>query len=223
VAVVTAGTADTNILEIIDLSTGKRRLLANARRQSPAAFFGVVAWSPNGALLAVTRSANAYGAGIEVLDARAGTLSRQFRVAARHDSRLSWAPDGQSLLFAQQGTPRTRATIRRLVLATGKVITVSPTAGFDPAVSRGGVVAFAASNGVRIRSGHRDVLLHASRPGDRAPTWSSDGEQLLVERPARGCPRSFTGDICTQVLVMSAGGGSARRLLEVPARSPVRR
>jgi hypothetical protein len=102
------------------------------------------------------------------------------------------------------------------------VVGLGYSSGLDPAVARGRV-AFAAADGIRVGVGGHESLLRGSRRGDRGPSWSSSGKSLLVERPTGNCPRSFTPQVCTHVLVVSAATGATRPLLSIPARAPVSR
>jgi hypothetical protein len=222
VAVVTAGSSTTNAVELLNLATGTTRRLADARRRSPAAFFGTAAWVPTGDVLAVTRSRSLFGARIELLDARTGRVRKSFRVFARLDSGLSWTSTGRGVVFAEQRDAGQRPRLRLLVVGSGHVEDLGYSSGLDPAVRRG-AVAFAAADGIRVGVGGHESLLRGSRRADRAPSWSSSGKSLLLERPTGNCPRSFTPQPCTHVLVVSAATGAARPLLSVPARAPVSR
>lgn len=222
-AVVTAGSNVSNQLKILALDTGRSRVLADARRRASAGFFGVAAWAPSGDVIAVTRGISLEGATIELLDARTGNVRRSFAVAARHDSRLSWTPDGRALVFASARTLGQAPRLRRVDIVSGRTEPAARTSGLDPAFGPQNRLAFAAPAGIRILSHDREERLPGSRAGDRAPTWLRDGTALLVERPFGGCPRSYTPNVCTHVLVMSVSGGPVRRLLRQPARSPAAR
>jgi len=201
---------------VIDLARGTQHTLAGAKRASPAAFFGSVAWSPNGRWIDTTRSPELYGAEIDVLDARSGRLIDAFHVAARADGGLSWSTDGADLYFARQSGGRVRPTLRRLVAATGRTVSLG-VVGLDPQIDSDGVIAFTAPDGVRLL-GQRKY--RGSRAGDRLAAWTSDA--LLVERPAgAGCPREIH-PVCSHVLRLVLDA-APRLLLRTPARNPAAR
>jgi dipeptidyl aminopeptidase/acylaminoacyl peptidase len=223
VAAVTAGSNVDNQLVILDLDTGRDRVLADARRRASAGFFGVATWSPNGDVIAVTHGIGLIGAKIELLDARTGKVRRSFAVAARLESRVSWTLDGHALVFAWARTLKRAPRLRRLDISNGRTTPAARSAGLDPAVGRQGTLAFAAADGIHILSGDHEAHLAASLPGDRAPVWLPSGRTLLVERPSGNCPRSYTPNVCTHVLLIPVGTGPVRRLLQHPARSPATR
>jgi DNA-binding beta-propeller fold protein YncE len=212
----TGGGNLSNELRVIDLAGGGQRTLAGSKRASPAAFFGSVAWSPNGRSIAVTRSPELYGAEIDVIDASTGKLLRALRVGARLDGGLSWSRDGSALYFTRQPKDRAPAAIGRVGLATGTAVRLG--AGLDPQVRADGAIAFTAPGGIVVRRHGRAA---GSRKGDRLAAWLSGGKTLLAERPATpGCPRQIH-PACSHVVVLA--GGTARLLLPGPARNPATR
>jgi hypothetical protein len=219
-AVSTSGGNLSNALRLIDLRRGVQRTLASAKRGDPAAFFGSLAWSPDGRRIAVTRSRDLYGAEIDILDAAKGSLLRSFRPAARFDSALAWSRDGASLYFAQQRTARARPQLRRLLVATGRVVSIGNVRGLDPSVRSDGALAFTADDGIRIFQNRRQRKVPGSTRGDRFATWSREGRALLVERSAAGCPRFINPTLCSHIVVLTPGGAASRFLLREPARNP---
>ena len=222
-AVSTSGGNLTNTLRVVDLRRGAQRTLASAKRRDPAAFFGALVWSPDGRRIAVTRSRSVYGAEIDILDAAKGSLVRAFHAAARFDSALAWSRDGASLYFAQQRTARARPELRRLLVATGRVLPVGGVRGLDPSIRFDGAVAFTAADGIRIFQAGRDRRVAGSTKGDRFGTWSRDGRALLAERSAMGCPRYIKPTLCSHVVVLTPNGGTSRSLLHELARNPAAR
>jgi dipeptidyl aminopeptidase/acylaminoacyl peptidase len=222
-AVSTSGGNLSNTLRVIDLRRGVQRTLASAKRGDPAAFFGALAWSPDGRRIAVTRSRDLYGAEIDVLDAAKGSLLRSFRVGARFDSALSWSRDSASLYFAEQRTARARPRLRRLIVATGRVVPVGGVRGLDPSTRSDGALAFTADDGIRIFQNGRQRKVPRSMRGDRFATWSRDGRTLLAERSAAGCPRYVNPTLCSHVVLLTPNGMAVRSLLHTPARNPALR
>jgi WD40 repeat protein len=218
-AVVTAGSKTSNAVLLLNPANGRRRVLAGARRKAPAAFFGVAAWAPAGTLIAVTRSAGAYGARLELLNGQSGKLVRSFPASARLDSRLSWSSDGKAIFFTRQQRQRGPSSLRRLDVATGGTRSVAGASGNDPAINRQKVVLFSARDGIHFISAGRDTFMSGSKPGDRSPVWSPDQTTVVFERPLGGCPRSFTRNACAHIFV-GLTGALPTQLLRVHARTP---
>lgn len=219
-AVSTGGGNLSNELRVIDVARGTQRTLASARGSAPAAFFGSLAWSPDGRRIAVTRSMSLYGADIAIVDVSTRSLTRSYRVSARHDSGLAWTADGKAVYFAEQTTSRREPTLRLLTLTTGAVRSLQGIRGLDPA--RGsGALWFSSAEGVAALENGRVRRLKASRKGDRFPAWLSAHGAVVVERPATGCPR-FATPPCSRVVLLRQPG-TATPLLRGFARNPATR
>ena len=222
-AVTTAGGNLSNELRVIDLARGGQRTLARAKRGDPAAFFGSLAWSPNGRWIAVTRSVGLYDAELNIFDASSGSLSRSFRVSARHDSSVAWSPNGASLYFAEQKSDRVQPRLRRLIVRTGRVLPIEGIRGLDPTSRSDDAVFFSRRDGIAVLKNGRVHKVVGSKAGDRFPTWLDQSKALLVERPTAGCPRFANPGVCSRVIVLMKVGAAPRNLIKSSARNPTTR
>jgi TolB protein len=115
-----------------DISSGKRRLLANFRGSNSAP-----AWSPDGRTLALTLSREG-GSQLYALDTVAGGEPRRLAQSGSIDTEPAYSPDGKSLYFVSDrgGGPQ----IYRMPALGGAVerVTFTGTYNISPALSPDG-------------------------------------------------------------------------------------
>lgn len=221
-AITTRGGNLANELVLVALHTGRQRLLARAAHGVASAFFGGLAWSPDGKYIAVTKSIGLYDGEIALIAVATGRTLRTLRVAARLDSGLSWAPDGNRIYFARQTSPRAPATLYQADLKSWRVSPVASARGLDPSTRRTGVVIFTAPRGIALTRAGVQETIAGTRPGDRFASWSGSGRFYVVERPlGQNCPRLSRPPLCSRVLILPPRGDS--HYLPMLARNPAPR
>jgi Tol biopolymer transport system component len=120
-------------VEVIDLASGARRILAETPDSAPSTFLLHPAWSRDGRFVAMTVQSDT--AILRVMD-------REGRVQVERDvdgdpQGLSWSPDGRQLAFCQsvpdpsRGRFFTRQEIVVWTLQTGLLRTITPQGASD--------------------------------------------------------------------------------------------
>lgn len=206
-----------NRLDVVDLRSGSR-VSSDSLQGEGAAFYGSVAWSPDGRWLAVARWSDAFGAPIEIRDARSLRRTKTLRVSARLDRGLAWSTDGRSLFYVHQPTLRHPPRLRSVRVHDGRIGAVIAR-GFDPHVTQSGELAYAAAGGIWVRAKGRSARIVGMRPGDRAPLAAP--RRIVFERPVRAdCPPGAFPVLCSVVLSIDRASGASTPVVQRLARSP---
>jgi Tol biopolymer transport system component len=144
---------------------------------------GPPAWAPNDDAIAVTAYPERSGApsGLFVVDLDRGTARQVSKLVP--NSEISWAPDGDTLIFS--ATEKGRSDVVRVSVKDGtatKLTSQLPAGARSPALSPDGTRVAAISQGALVILGEDGTVSTASTHGlkDAFPAWDASGKLVAV-------------------------------------------
>jgi len=174
------------VVYVHDVSTGKRRLIANFKGSNSAP-----AWSPDGKTIAVTLSLSG-GSQLFLLNANGGSAPRRLMQSGSIDTEPVFSPDGQRIYFVSDrgGSPQ----IYRASLLGQNVerITFTGTYNISPALSPDGRwLAYISRVGGAFKLHLLDLQSGESRAisntgADESPSFAPNGKLLVFATQQQG-------------------------------------
>ncbi len=195
------------VVYVQDVSTGKRRLIANFRGSNSAP-----AWSPDGRTLAVTLSRDG-GSQLYTIDAANGGEPRRLMQSSGIDTEPAYSPDGRSIYFVSDrgGAPQ----IYRVSAGGGSAerVTFSGSYNISPAISPDGQsLAYISRIGgafklhvMDLKSG--DVRALTDTSTDESPSFAPNSKLIVYATQQGGRDSLMTTTLDGKIKARLSGQG----------------